>query len=72
MIPQHLYLSQSIIVSLVPGVGGVLSVVHMAMLYSLYSFEYKWIYLGIYIHSVALSDHIQNDVAKLMSLRIHA
>ena len=34
------------IVGLVPGVGNFLSLLHMAMLYALYSFEYKWIYEG--------------------------
>ena len=34
-------------VGLVPGIGNFLSLLHMAMLYALYSFEYKWIYQGI-------------------------
>ena len=34
------------LVGLIPGVGYYLSVVHMAILYSLYSFEYKWMYQG--------------------------
>ena len=34
------------IVSFIPVVGTPLSVFHLAILYSLYSFEYKWIYQG--------------------------
>ena len=37
---------QSTLVGLLPGVGSVLSVLHMAMLYALYTFEYKWINEG--------------------------
>ena len=31
---------------LIPGIGAVLSLFHLAVLYALYSFEYKWIYQG--------------------------
>ena len=37
---------QAMFVGLIPGVGSVLSLFHMAMLYALYSFEYKWMYMG--------------------------
>ena len=34
------------LVGLIPGVGAILSLFHLAVLYALYSFEYKWIYQG--------------------------
>lgn len=47
---ELLFLVQAMLVGLVPGVGGALSVFHMAMLYALYSFEYKWMYQGWIVH----------------------
>lgn len=37
---------QAMLVGMVPGIGWLLSAIHMAILYSLYSFEYKWMYEG--------------------------
>ena len=37
---------QAMLVGLIPGVGAILSLFHLAVLYALYSFEYKWIYQG--------------------------
>ena len=34
------------LVGLIPGIGAILSLFHLAVLYALYSFEYKWIYQG--------------------------
>ena len=39
------------IAGLVPGIGNFLGLLHMAMLYALYSFEYKWIYQGKPYHT---------------------
>ena len=39
------------IAGLVPGIGNFLGLLHMAMLYALYSFEYKWIYQGKPCHT---------------------
>ncbi len=47
------------IVGLVPGIGNVLSLLHMAMLYALYSFEYKWIYQGKLNHTPQVSDWLR-------------
>lgn len=37
---------QCTLVGLLPGVGWMLSLLHLAMLYALYTFEYKWINEG--------------------------
>lgn len=52
LLVQVLFLGQSYLVSFVPlsYVGRVLSFVHMALLYSLYSFEYKWFNMGWELH----------------------
>lgn len=49
---QALFLMQSMLVSLVPYklLGEVLFLGHMCMLYSLYSFEYKWCNMGWELH----------------------
>ncbi|XP_033610969.1 etoposide-induced protein 2.4 homolog isoform X1 [Cryptotermes secundus] len=49
---QALFLVQSTLVSMLPIVflGDVLCLVHMCMLYSLYSFEYKWFNMGWELH----------------------
>lgn len=49
---QLLFLAQSMVVKLVPMyyVGEGLSYVHMCLLYSLYSFEYKWFNMGWELH----------------------
>ena len=44
------------LVGLIPGIGSCLSLLHMAMLYALYSFEYKWIYQGeLWMYSILFS-----------------
>lgn len=43
---------QSTLVGLLPGVGFVLSLLHTAMLYALYAFEYKWINEGLVTISI--------------------
>ncbi len=40
------------LVGLIPIVGYYASVLHMAVLYSLYSFEYKWMYQGCHLNTL--------------------
>ncbi|XP_041373278.1 etoposide-induced protein 2.4 homolog [Gigantopelta aegis] len=49
---EALFLMQGLAVSFLPiyGVGQFISLVHLTMLYSLYSFEYKWINMGLGVH----------------------
>uniref|UniRef100_A0A1L8DK14 Putative p53-mediated apoptosis protein n=2 Tax=Nyssomyia neivai TaxID=330878 RepID=A0A1L8DK14_9DIPT len=52
LIVQGLFLVQSMLVSLVPicFLGSILCFLHMCLLYSLYSFEYKWFNMGWELH----------------------
>lgn len=50
--PDHT--SQAMLVGLIPGIGAVLSLFHLAVLYALYSFEYKWIYQGTCIQMIVV------------------
>lgn len=47
LLVQILFLIQIFIVSFIPkNIGAVLCFIHMCLLYSLYSFEYKWVNMG--------------------------
>lgn len=52
LLVQCLFLAQSWLVGFVPVsyLGRVLSFIHLALLYSLYSFEYKWFNMGWELH----------------------
>lgn len=52
LLVQALFLVQSMIISLLPFnyIGTILCFVHMCLLYSLYSFEYKWFNMGWELH----------------------
>ncbi|EDV99094.1 etoposide-induced protein 2.4 [Drosophila grimshawi] len=52
MVVQMLFLVQSMLVNLVPVkyVGSSLCFIHLCLLYSLYSFEYKWFNMGWELH----------------------
>lgn len=51
---EMLFLMQAMLVGLLPAVGSALSVLHMALLYALYAFEYKWIQQGWIVHQRVL------------------
>ncbi|XP_053408132.1 etoposide-induced protein 2.4 homolog [Mercenaria mercenaria] len=52
LVIQIFFLLQGTVASFLPlpAVGQVISIVHMSLLYSLYSFEYKWINMGWELH----------------------
>lgn len=50
LIVQSLFLGQSLTLSYIPYIGKALFFVHMCLLYSLYSFEYKWFNQGFELH----------------------
>ncbi|GAB0096606.1 etoposide-induced protein 2.4 [Sergentomyia squamirostris] len=52
LLVQGLFLVQSMLVSLLPVsyLGSILCFIHMCLLYSLYSFEYKWFNMGWELH----------------------
>ncbi|KAL9963840.1 hypothetical protein ACROYT_G027390 [Oculina patagonica] len=43
---QMFFLVQAMVVSFLPILGPVISLAHMCLLYSLYTFEYKWVNMG--------------------------
>ena len=46
--------TKATVVSLLPLWGWLLCLLHVALLYSLYSFEYKWFYEGEHNHIMTL------------------
>ena len=40
------FVLQAMVVSFLPILGPVISLAHMCLLYSLYTFEYKWVNMG--------------------------
>lgn len=50
---SYLFIFQSYLVSMVPSttLSTILSIVHLSLLYSLYSFEYKWCNMGMELNS---------------------
>jgi etoposide-induced 2.4 mRNA len=51
IIIEIIFSIQATFVNLIPVGGSLLSLIHFALLYSLYSFEYKWFYEGpLYIY----------------------
>ncbi|XP_073820740.1 EI24 domain-containing protein tank [Musca autumnalis] len=52
LVVQALFLIQSMLVNLlpIPYIGGFLCFIHLCLLYSLYSFEYKWFNMGWELH----------------------
>lgn len=52
LVIQLLFLAQSMVVGLMPFgyIGDVLCFLHLSLLYSLYSFEYKWFNMGWELH----------------------
>ncbi|CAO1353700.1 unnamed protein product [Diamesa hyperborea] len=50
LLVQVLFLLQSMVVAFIPYAGNVLCFLHMSLLYSLYSFEYKWFNQGYELH----------------------
>ncbi|XP_025195682.1 etoposide-induced protein 2.4 [Melanaphis sacchari] len=53
IVVQFLFLIQSYLVSMVPStiLSNILSILHLSLLYSLYSFEYKWCNMGMELNS---------------------